>query len=159
ASRSRPHAPSEAGFVPPTGRAGSEASAAPAVGCACIGRPGLPLRSTWPSRRRARPGERPFERGGAPCLDANDFSARVAAVALSLAAAPMHLLALIKPQFEAARKHSKRGIVRVALVHQEVCQDISRFAASLGCSDIQVFPSSIAGGDGNIEFFIGARRG
>jgi 23S rRNA (cytidine1920-2'-O)/16S rRNA (cytidine1409-2'-O)-methyltransferase len=80
-------------------------------------------------------------------------------VALSLAAAPMHLLALIKPQFEAARKHSKRGIVRDALVHQEVCQDISRFAASLGCSDIQVFPSSIAGGDGNIEFFIGARRG
>ena len=61
-------------------------------------------------------------------------------VALSLAAAPMHLLALIKPQFEAARKHSKRGIVRDALVHQEVCQDISRFAASLGCSDIQVFP-------------------
>ena len=35
-------------------------------------------------------------------------------VALSLAAAPMHLLALIKPQFEAPRKHSKRGIVRDA---------------------------------------------
>ncbi|MFN5715158.1 MAG: TlyA family RNA methyltransferase, partial [Bradyrhizobium sp.] len=35
-------------------------------------------------------------------------------VALSLAAAPMHLLALIKPQFEAARKHSKRGVIRNA---------------------------------------------
>ena len=80
-------------------------------------------------------------------------------VALSLAAAPMHLLALIKPQFEAARKHSKRGIIRDATVHQEVCGDISGFAASLGCSDIKVFPSSIAGGDGNLEFFIGARRG
>ena len=33
------------------------------------------------------------------------------------------------------------------------------FAASLGCTDIQVFPSPIAGGDGNIEFFLGARRG
>jgi len=80
-------------------------------------------------------------------------------VALSLAASPMHLLALIKPQFEAPRKHAKRGIIRNAMVHQEICDDITAFAASLGCTDIQVFPSSIAGGDGNIEFFIGARRG
>ncbi len=80
-------------------------------------------------------------------------------VALSLAAAPMHLLALIKPQFEAARKHSKRGVIRNAMVHQEICDDIAAFAASLGCTDIQVFPSSISGGDGNIEFFLGARRG
>ncbi|MBR0795463.1 TlyA family RNA methyltransferase [Bradyrhizobium jicamae] len=80
-------------------------------------------------------------------------------VALSLAAAPMHLLALIKPQFEAQRKHSKRGIIRNAMVHQEICDDIAAFAASLGCTGIQVFPSSISGGDGNIEFFLGARRG
>jgi 23S rRNA (cytidine1920-2'-O)/16S rRNA (cytidine1409-2'-O)-methyltransferase len=80
-------------------------------------------------------------------------------VALSLAAAPMHLLALIKPQFEAARKHSKRGIIRNAMVHQEICDDIAGFAAQLGCTDIRVFPSSISGGDGNIEFFLGARRG
>jgi len=80
-------------------------------------------------------------------------------VALSLAAAPMHLLALIKPQFEAERKHSKHGIIRNAMVHQEICDDISAFAASLGCTDIQVFPSPITGGDGNIEFFMGARRG
>jgi 23S rRNA (cytidine1920-2'-O)/16S rRNA (cytidine1409-2'-O)-methyltransferase len=80
-------------------------------------------------------------------------------VALSLAAAPMSLLALIKPQFEAARKHSKRGIIRNAMVHQEICDDIVAFATSLGCTDIEVFPSSITGGDGNIEFFIGARRG
>ncbi len=79
--------------------------------------------------------------------------------ALSLAAAPMHVLALIKPQFEAARKHSKRGIIRNAVVHQEICDDIAGFASSQGCTGIQVFPSSIAGGDGNIEFFIGARRG
>jgi 23S rRNA (cytidine1920-2'-O)/16S rRNA (cytidine1409-2'-O)-methyltransferase len=80
-------------------------------------------------------------------------------VALSLAAAPMHLLALIKPQFEAPRQHSKRGIIREAAVHQEVCDDIAAFASSLGCTGIQVFPSPITGGDGNIEFFIGARRG
>jgi 23S rRNA (cytidine1920-2'-O)/16S rRNA (cytidine1409-2'-O)-methyltransferase len=79
--------------------------------------------------------------------------------ALSLAAAPMHLLALIKPQFEAPRKHSRRGIIRNAMVHQEVCDDIAGFVTSLGCSRIEVFPSPITGGDGNIEFFIGARRG
>lgn len=80
-------------------------------------------------------------------------------VALSLAASPTYLLALIKPQFEAPRKHSKRGIIRDAAVHQTVCDDIAAFAASLACVDIEVFPSCIAGGDGNVEFFIGARRG
>ncbi|MEH2482258.1 23S rRNA (cytidine1920-2'-O)/16S rRNA (cytidine1409-2'-O)-methyltransferase [Nitrobacteraceae bacterium AZCC 2146] len=80
-------------------------------------------------------------------------------VALSLAAAPMHLLALIKPQFEAPRKHSKRGIIKDPAVHQAVCDDIAAFAAAQGCTDIEIFPSSIAGGDGNLEFFLGARRG
>ncbi len=80
-------------------------------------------------------------------------------VALSLAAAPMHLLALIKPQFEGKGKHGKGGIIRDAAVHQQVCDDIAAFAASLGCTDIKVFPSSIKGGDGNSEFFLGARRG
>src|ERR1700759_2404335 len=79
--------------------------------------------------------------------------------ALSLAAAPMHLLALIKPQFEAQGKHGKGGIIRDAAVHRQVCDDIAAFAAAQGCTDIKVFPSSIAGGDGNAEFFLGARRG
>jgi 23S rRNA (cytidine1920-2'-O)/16S rRNA (cytidine1409-2'-O)-methyltransferase len=80
-------------------------------------------------------------------------------VALSLAAAPMSLLALIKPQYEAQGKHSKGGIIRDPAVHSQVCDDIAAFAASLGCTDIAVFPSAIAGGDGNLEFFLGARRG
>jgi 23S rRNA (cytidine1920-2'-O)/16S rRNA (cytidine1409-2'-O)-methyltransferase len=80
-------------------------------------------------------------------------------IALSLAAAPMSLLALIKPQFEASRKHSKRGIIRDAAVHRQICDDIAAFASELGCADIQVFPSPITGSDGNIEFFLGARRG
>ena len=80
-------------------------------------------------------------------------------VALSLAAAPMSLLALIKPQFEADRKQSKRGIIKNADLHQAICDDITAFARDLGCTHIEVFPSSIKGGDGNIEFFMGARRG
>jgi 23S rRNA (cytidine1920-2'-O)/16S rRNA (cytidine1409-2'-O)-methyltransferase len=105
-------------------------------------------------------GKRLPQRPDVVVIDVSFISLKtVLPVALSLAAAPMQLLALIKPQFEAPRKHAKRGIIRNAAVHQEVCDDISAFAASLGCRDIQVFPSSIAGGDGNIEFFLGARRG
>jgi 23S rRNA (cytidine1920-2'-O)/16S rRNA (cytidine1409-2'-O)-methyltransferase len=109
---------------------------------------------------RAFEGKRLPARPDIVVIDVSFISLKaVLPVALALAAAPMHLLALIKPQFEAPRKHSKRGIIRNALVHQQVCDDITAFATSLGCTDIQVFPSSIKGGDGNIEFFIGARRG
>ena len=109
---------------------------------------------------RAYEGKRLPARPDVVVVDVSFISLKaVLPVALSLAAAPMHLLALIKPQFEAPRKHSKRGIIRDAAVHQEVCDDIAAFAASLGCSAIKVFPSSIAGGDGNLEFFVGARRG
>src|SRR6201997_706891 len=52
-------------------------------------------------------------------------------VALSLAAAPTHLLALIKPQFEAVGQHGKGGIIRDPAVHKRVCDDIVAFAASL----------------------------
>ena len=79
--------------------------------------------------------------------------------ALELAAAQMHLLALIKPQFEATQKSAKKGIVRDAAVHRAVCDDIAVFAAGLGCTDVDVFASAITGGDGNAEFFLGARRG
>jgi 23S rRNA (cytidine1920-2'-O)/16S rRNA (cytidine1409-2'-O)-methyltransferase len=105
-------------------------------------------------------GKRLPQRPDVVVIDVSFISLKaVLPVALSLAAAPMHLLALIKPQFEAGRKHSKRGIIRNAAVHQAICDDIAAFASSLGCTDIQLFPSPIAGGDGNIEFFIGARRG
>ena len=80
-------------------------------------------------------------------------------VALSLAAAPTHLLALIKPQFEAQGLRSKGGIIRDAAMHAKICDETAAFAAKLGCTDVRVFPSSIAGGDGNAEFFLGARRG
>ncbi len=109
---------------------------------------------------RAFEGRRLPARPDVVVIDVSFISLKaVLPVALSLAAAPMSLLALIKPQFEAARKHSKRGIIRDAAVHRQVCDDIAAFAASLGCTDIRSFPSSITGGDGNTEFFMGARRG
>lgn len=109
---------------------------------------------------RSYEGKRLPQRPDVVVIDVSFISLKqVLPVALTLAAAPMRLLALIKPQFEAPRSAIKKGIVRDAAVHRAVCDDIAAFAGSLGCADIEVFPSSIAGGDGNTEFFLGARRG
>jgi 23S rRNA (cytidine1920-2'-O)/16S rRNA (cytidine1409-2'-O)-methyltransferase len=69
------------------------------------------------------------------------------------------ILALIKPQFEAARRHGKKGIIRDEAVHKMICEDIGAFVASLGWQVGGVVPSAILGGDGNREFFIEAARG
>jgi 23S rRNA (cytidine1920-2'-O)/16S rRNA (cytidine1409-2'-O)-methyltransferase len=107
---------------------------------------------------RSYDGKRLPQRPDVVVVDVSFISLKaVLPVALSLAASPMSLLALIKPQFEAQGKHGKGGIIKDATVHAEVCDDIAVFAASLGCTDIEVFPSAIKGGDGNAEFFLGAR--
>jgi 23S rRNA (cytidine1920-2'-O)/16S rRNA (cytidine1409-2'-O)-methyltransferase len=74
-------------------------------------------------------------------------------------AARAALVALIKPQFEAGRQHLKKGIVRDAAVREAVRDEITAFVAGLGLAIIGVMPSPIEGGDGNVEYLIGARRG
>lgn len=109
---------------------------------------------------RSLAGKRLPQRPDVVVMDASFISLKaILPAALALAAAPMHLLALIKPQFEAPRAAIRKGIVRDAAVHRAVCDHIAAFAATLGCGHIEVFPSPIPGGDGNIEFFLGARRG
>jgi 23S rRNA (cytidine1920-2'-O)/16S rRNA (cytidine1409-2'-O)-methyltransferase len=78
--------------------------------------------------------------------------------ALALAARRMQLLALIKPQFEASRRSIKKGIVRDPAIHDAVCNQMAAFVGSLKCTVSMLFPSEIAGGDGNREFFIAAHR-
>jgi 23S rRNA (cytidine1920-2'-O)/16S rRNA (cytidine1409-2'-O)-methyltransferase len=67
-------------------------------------------------------------------------------------------VALIKPQFEAGRRHLKKGIVRDPQVQAAVCEDIAGFVATLGWTVAGVISSPIAGGDGNREFLLGAVR-
>jgi len=113
---------------------------------------------------RSFDGKRLPQRPDVVVIDVSFISLKaVLPVALELAASPMNLLALIKPQFEAREihgkgAHGKGGIIRDSAVHAQVCDDIASFAASLGCTRIEVFPSAIKGGDGNAEFFLGARR-
>jgi 23S rRNA (cytidine1920-2'-O)/16S rRNA (cytidine1409-2'-O)-methyltransferase len=78
--------------------------------------------------------------------------------ALNLAAPRTQVVALIKPQFEASPRNVKKGIVRDPAVHAAVCDEIAAFVRQLGCTATASFPSAIAGGDGNREFFIAAQR-
>jgi 23S rRNA (cytidine1920-2'-O)/16S rRNA (cytidine1409-2'-O)-methyltransferase len=48
--------------------------------------------------------------------------------------------------------------VRDPAVHAAVCADISAFVASLGWRLLGVIPSPISGGDGNVEFLLGAAK-
>ncbi len=78
--------------------------------------------------------------------------------ALALARPSGSLVALIKPQFEAGRGASKKGLVRDPDVHRAVCRDIAEFVDRAGWAVSGVVPSPIAGRDGNREFLLGARR-
>ncbi|MFY9687470.1 MAG: TlyA family RNA methyltransferase [Pseudolabrys sp.] len=78
--------------------------------------------------------------------------------ALLLVEAPARLVALIKPQFEAGRAALKKGIVRDGAVHAAVCGDIEKFVTALDWRVVETIESPITGGDGNIEFLLGATR-
>jgi 23S rRNA (cytidine1920-2'-O)/16S rRNA (cytidine1409-2'-O)-methyltransferase len=78
--------------------------------------------------------------------------------ALAVAKVPARLVALIKPQFEAGRAALKKGIVRDRAVHAAVCNDIAELVVSLGWRVEGTIRSPIEGGDGNVEFLLGATR-
>ncbi len=80
--------------------------------------------------------------------------------ALSLAAPASHLVALIKPQFEAGRERvGKGGIVRDPAVHQDVCAGIRTWLAdTMGWHPLGIVDSPITGRTGNREFLIAARK-
>ncbi len=78
--------------------------------------------------------------------------------AMALATPRAALVALVKPQFEAGRAALKKGIVRDPEVQAAVCRDIGAFVDAQGWDVLGIHPSPIAGGDGNLEFLLGARR-
>ncbi|HYP58760.1 MAG TPA: TlyA family RNA methyltransferase, partial [Beijerinckia sp.] len=78
-------------------------------------------------------------------------------VVLPLAAANAALVALIKPQFEAGPGHVTKGIVRDPSIREKVCAEIAALIEDLGWRVEGLIPSPIEGGDGNLEFLIGAR--
>jgi len=79
--------------------------------------------------------------------------------AFALCAPAAELVALVKPQFEAGRAQLKKGIVRDENVRQAACAEIARFIAAEGWRVVGAIESPLAGGAGNREFLLGARRG
>ena len=84
--------------------------------------------------------------------------AKVLEVPLRFARPGAGLVALIKPQFEAARGEvGKGGVVRDAAVHQRVCDEVAQWIAGQGWTVIGIDRSPITGPSGNVEFLIAAR--
>jgi 23S rRNA (cytidine1920-2'-O)/16S rRNA (cytidine1409-2'-O)-methyltransferase len=66
-----------------------------------------------------------------------------------------HIIALVKPQFEAGREDvAKGGIVRDPRVHERVVADVVQYAHQVGLKRIAVEPSPVAGAEGNQEFLL-----
>jgi len=85
--------------------------------------------------------------------------AKVLDKALDFAKPGGHLIALIKPQFEAERGEiGKGGVVRDPLVHERVSNAAAAWAESRGWHVEGIVQSPITGPEGNVEFLMGATR-
>jgi len=72
-----------------------------------------------------------------------------------------HLVALIKPQFEATKAEADkgRGIIKDPVIHARVVDGLTAAAQGLpGAQVLGVILSPIEGGDGNKEFLIAVKR-
>jgi 23S rRNA (cytidine1920-2'-O)/16S rRNA (cytidine1409-2'-O)-methyltransferase len=93
-------------------------------------------------------------------VDASFISLKIVLPAvLKLIGDEAQILALIKPQFEAAKEEvGKGGVVQDPAVHDRVLQDISGFCESLNLEIEGTCASPILGPAGNKEFFILVRK-
>jgi 23S rRNA (cytidine1920-2'-O)/16S rRNA (cytidine1409-2'-O)-methyltransferase len=93
-------------------------------------------------------------------IDASFISlALVLPATLRLLTEDSHLIALIKPQFEAGQDDvGKGGVVRDARVHRRVLEETVALAANLGLTVAGLIASPLLGPAGNVEFLIWLRR-
>ncbi len=76
---------------------------------------------------------------------------------MSFAAPGAFLVALIKPQFEVAKRFLEKGVVRDPERHREVCDEMAEWLdAQEGWSVRGIYQSPIKGPEGNIEFLLTA---
>lgn len=64
------------------------------------------------------------------------------------------VVALVKPQFEAGRGEVNKGIIRDALVHARVVEEVSAAGAEVGLTRVGSTPSPITGQKGNVEILL-----
>ncbi len=71
-----------------------------------------------------------------------------------------HVVALVKPQFEAGRDEVGRGgLVLDAAVHEAVLARVTEAAAACGLTRVAMTPAAITGATGNQEYFLHLRPG
>jgi 23S rRNA (cytidine1920-2'-O)/16S rRNA (cytidine1409-2'-O)-methyltransferase len=68
------------------------------------------------------------------------------------------LVALIKPQFEAGPRASKDGVIRDEKLQHDIAERVTGEIGALGLDIHGLIPSPLAGGDGNREFLLHARK-
>lgn len=68
------------------------------------------------------------------------------------------LVALIKPQYEAGPGASKDGVIRDPTLQHNIAERVAAEIGALGLDIRGLIPSPIAGGDGNREFLLHARK-
>ncbi len=101
------------------------------------------------------------EPAGAIVADVSFVSlAKVLGAALALAAPGAWLVALVKPQFELGREEiGKGGIVRDPAAREQAVESVRGWVCGqAGWQVMGVIASPIAGGSGNVELLLGARR-
>lgn len=86
---------------------------------------------------------------------------KVLPAALTLTKPVAQLVTLIKPQFEVGKIEVSRGkgVIRDEKLHQQVCDEISQWIATLGWNIQGIEKSPITGPKGNVEFLLYARKG
>jgi 23S rRNA (cytidine1920-2'-O)/16S rRNA (cytidine1409-2'-O)-methyltransferase len=104
--------------------------------------------------RRLEPGMLPY-RPGLVTADVSFISLRLVLPPVLACAAPLwRALVLVKPQFEAGRGETRRGVVRDPEVRRRVLRDFSTFAAGLGAAVLGVCDSCVPGPAGNREYVV-----
>ncbi|HLA15624.1 MAG TPA: TlyA family RNA methyltransferase [Candidatus Limnocylindrales bacterium] len=69
------------------------------------------------------------------------------------------IVALVKPQFEAGRGRTRRGVVRDPAIHREVLERVTSQAERDGIGTRALVASPISGADGNREFLVHLQPG
>ena len=84
---------------------------------------------------------------------------KVIAPATALAKPGASFLILVKPQFELPRASiGHGGIVRDKALHEQAILSVRQYVESLGMEFLGAHPSHLPGAEGNLEYFLHARK-
>jgi 23S rRNA (cytidine1920-2'-O)/16S rRNA (cytidine1409-2'-O)-methyltransferase len=85
--------------------------------------------------------------------------AQILPVVPALLTSDGHVVALVKPQFEAGRADvGAGGIVRDPDIHARVIDEVTAAAVQVGLERVALVPSPVTGAEGNTEFLLLLRR-